>query len=410
MTKKLSRFSTLLAVMSISILGLGPQQVFAQYEITVSAGGFDRSGTVVSFTLPGEVEAGTYNLSSESGGHQAVLQVDEHRQGSFILDDLSAGATRTYELDTNSSSSDNPDVSSSIDHNTITFSSGGSRVLTYYHSENEIPKGMDEMYHRAGYIHPVYSPDGVRLTNQLDQKMHPHHYGIWAAWTHTEFQGRTPDFWNPHNHSGRVDHPDSVDKAWEGPVHGGLEAMNYYVDISSSAPVIALNEKWKLMIYNTPESSDYNMFDLVLTQTVNTAQPLVLPEYRYGGLAFRGHENWDNPKNVSVLTSEGYDRNNANETRARWVHMGGMVNGNRAGVAVLGHPDNFRAPQPVRVHPETPYFVYAPMQLGEMTIEPGSPYVMRYRFITYDGEPDPEQLDRLWNDYAYPPGVTVSKE
>src|SRR5699024_451082 len=136
-------------------------------------------------------------------------------------------------------------------------------------------------------------------------------------------------------------------------------------------------------------------------------QPLVLPEYHYGGMAFRGHKNWDDPEKVTFLTSEGYDRSSGNETRARWVHMGGMVDGQRAGIAVLSHPDNFRAPQPIRVHAETPYFVYAPMQLGEMAIEPGSPYVMRYRYVTYDGDPDPELLDRLWNDYAYPPGVTV---
>ncbi len=45
-----------------------------------------------------------------------------------------------------------------------------------------------------------------------------------------------------------------------------------------------------------------------------------------------------------------------------------------------------------------------------MQIAPGSPHVMRYRYITYDGEPDPDQLDRLWRDYAYPPGVTIEKQ
>ncbi len=404
--KRLNLTSILLIV--IAMVGFHPLKTSAQYEVTVTAGAFDRVGTVVSFTLPDDVEAGTYRLQSKSG-KSTVLQVNKHNKGTFVLKELSSGSSRTYSLDINSSTSAKCEVKTSIDHNTITFSTDGSKVLSYYHRENELPKGMDEMYHHAGYIHPVYSPDGIPLTNHLDQKIHPHHYGIWAAWTHTEFQGRTPDFWNPHNYSGRIDHADSLEVAWEGPVHAGLKAMNYYVDISSSAPVIALNEKWEVVVYNTPESSDYHIFDLVLTHTTNTAQPLVLPEYRYGGLAFRGHANWDNPENVTFLTSEGYDRSNGNETRARWAHMGGIVEGQRAGVAVLGHPDNFRAPQPVRIHPETPYFVYAPMQLGEMKIEPGSPYVMRYRFITYDGEPNPEKLERLWHDYAYPPGVMVTK-
>src|SRR5699024_2173268 len=115
-------------------------------------------------------------------------------------------------------------------------------------------------------------------------------------------------------------------------------------------------------------------------------------------------------RNVSFLTSKGYNRNNGNKTRARWVHIGGTVNGKLVGVAILGHPDNFRAPQPVRINPETPYMVFAPMQLGDMVIKPGSPYVMRYRFVTYDGKPDVERLNQLWNDYAYPVGVTVLKK
>ena len=76
---------------------------------------------------------------------------------------------------------------------------------------------------------------------------------------------------------------------------------------------------------------------------------------------------------------------------------------------MMGHPENFRHPQPIRIHPEIPYFNFAPTQLGKMTIVPGSPYISQYRFVTYDGEPDPEVLDRMWNDFAYPPGVTVQK-
>ena len=53
-------------------------------------------------------------------------------------------------------------------------------------------------------------------------------------------------------------------------------------------------------------------------------------------------------------------------------------------------------------------FQLCPTQLGEMTIEPGSPYVAKYRYVTYDGEPDVDLLNRLWRDYAYPPAVTVN--
>ncbi len=144
-------------------------------------------------------------------------------------------------------------------------------------------------------------------------------------------------------------------------------------------------------------------------QSANTAQPLILPEYHYGGVGFRAHADWANPDSINFLTSEGLGRE-ANETRPNWVHAGGYTDGDLAGITMMDHPSNFRFPQPVRIHPSHPYFVYAPQQLGEMRIEPGSPYIAQYRFVTYDGEPNPEELNRIWNDYAYPPAVTVEAE
>lgn len=388
-----------------------PSEAKAQYNITVSAGGFDRLNTVVSVALPDSVGSGVYKLESESEG-STLIQVDAHNTGWFIIESLEAEATRKYRMEESPvpASSVGKEVTYTFNERTLSFEKGNQSILSFYYKENILPEGLDERYKRGGYIHPVYSPNGVRVTGHLDTEQHPHHYGIWSAWTNTEFQGRTPDFWNVHNNTARVDHADSVETAWQGPVHSGLKAKNYYVDLSSSAPVIALNEEWKLRTYNNPDASQYHIFDITMTHTANTAQPLVLPEYHYGGAAFRGHENWSNPENVSFLTSKGLDREDANATRAKWSYMGGRVEGEKAGIAILSHPDNYRSPQPVRIHPDIPYFVYAPMQLGDMVIEPGSPYVMRYRYITLDGEPDPEELDRLWNDYAYPPGVTVSSE
>ena len=56
------------------------------------------------------------------------------------------------------------------------------------------------------------------------------------------------------------------------------------------------------------------------------------------------------------------------------------------GIAILCHPENFRAPQPMRLHPKEPFVCYAPSQLGDWAIEPGRPYVSRYRFVVKDGK------------------------
>lgn len=403
-----SKFTMLLAgVSALILMGFNNETTISDYTVTVTAGGFDRTESVVSFHLPGEVDSGTYRMTSESGD-SPFLQVDDKNRGWFILDELSAGESRTYRIE-NEPVSANPNVSNTIDSNTITLRSDDRDVLSYYHGDNSPPEVLDDRYKRGGYIHPVWSPGGVILTNHLNADLHPHHSGIWSAWTNTEFQGRTPDFWNVHSNSGRVDQADSIEVAWDGPVHAGFRAKHHFVDLSASAPVIALNEEWEVKVYPSVGDGLFHLFDLEVTQTANTAQPLKLPEYRYGGVGFRGHVDWDDPDNVTFLTSEGLGRD-GHGTRVRWTHIGGHSEGELAGIAILGHPGNFRHPQTVRIHPSEPFFNYAPTQLGDMSIEPGSPYVVRYRYITYDGEPDPELIDRMWNDYAYPAGVTVSKQ
>lgn len=376
-------------------------------QIEVDAGAFDRTHTPVSFYLPEEVEQGVYTMQSEDGD-ELLLQVDDENRGWFIVNDLEAGERVIYSLDLTSKKSNDGhiNVNHKIDDNTIQIQSGENSVIRYFHGENNPPDGLDERYKRGGYIHPVYSPNGVVLTNHLNADLHPHHSGIWSAWTNTEFEGRTPDFWNVHQNTGRVDQIGGLRNTWQGPVFGGFQGPHQFIDLSATGePEIALNEKWDVKVYQSDE--EFHFFDLTVTQTVNTNKPLILPEYRYGGVGFRGHREWDDPENVAFLTAEGLGRD-GHATRTRWTHIGGQVEGELAGIAIMGHPSNFRHPQPVRIHPDEPFFNFAPQQLGEMRIIPGAPYEVRYRYVTYDGEPDPEKLNRLWNDFAYPPGVTVS--
>ena len=100
--------------------------------------------------------------------------------------------------------------------------------------------------------------------------------------------------------------------------------------------------------------------------------------------------------------AEGKERVPANESRARWYRMSGTIGGAPAAIVSFGHPDNFRAPQPIRVNPDDPMVCWAPSQLGEWEIEPGKPYVARYRFAVWDEAPAVEEIERLWGDYAEP--------
>lgn len=395
-------FTTLFFITSL-LVGLQAETTELQYKIEIQAGPFDRQHTVTSFYFPYHVEEGVY-IVRDGDGAEALLQVDRHNRGWLIVEDLRAGSVLTYHFD-GEKSDEAAKVYHRSDDNTITIKNDDRDVLNYFHGYNNPPAELDDRYRRGGYIHPVYTPSGTILTNHLNVHQHPHHSGIWSAWTNTEFQGRTPDFWNIHQNSGRVDHAEGLEESWAGPVFAGFRSKHYFTDLSVTPAVTALNEEWQVRVFSSP--SDIHIFDLTVTQSTNSSAPLILPEYRYGGVGFRGHIDWDDPENCTFLTSEGLGRD-GHGTRVRWTHIGGHSDGKLAGVTIMSHPENFRHPQTVRIHPDEPFFNYAPTQLGEMVIEPGSPYIVKYRYITYDGEPDVDQLNRLWNDFAYPPGVTVS--
>jgi hypothetical protein len=343
----------------------------------------------------------------DSRGRSIPVQVDGEGKGWFVLDALPAGEAETYRLVQADSTGRTSGVDVSNYNGSLAFRIDDRPVFQYHAVETLLPRAeIDPKFKRGGYIHPVFTPSGKLVTDDFPPN-HIHHHGIWAAWTSTKFQGRTPDFWNMGDLTGTVV-PAGLDASWEGPVHGGFRSRHQYVDLSAGDPTPALNETWEVQVYDTHDgSAPHWILDLNVVHTTATDSALYLPEYRYGGIGFRGNRAWDGEDNTFFLTSEGKDRSNGHATTGRWVHVGGYVDEELAGVAILDHPENFRAPQPMRIHPSEPFFNYAPSQAGDWAIQPGEPYVARYRFIVSDGPPDSTEINRLWNDYAYPPTVTV---
>ncbi|MCC5927337.1 MAG: PmoA family protein [Bacteroidetes bacterium] len=406
---------SLLPILILNFMVTIPVLSAQEFNIHVDAGAFDRTNTIIHFPLPISLESGSYVLTDETGT-ESLLQVDAENTGWFVLPSLKAGTNTVFTVKTVSQAQNQSSVANSSAQQavsilkndvTIEFRTSQGSVLRYFHGENSPPQELDERYKRGGYIHPIFSPDGFELTNHLNAQQHPHHAGIWSAWTNTVFEGNTPDFWNVHRNSGRVD-IDTMLHYWEGPVMGGLVSRHHFVDLTGEESKIALNEMWEVRVFDIPRTDKaYHIFDITVTQTTNTGSPLILPEYRYGGIGFRGHKDWDDPFMSEFLTSEGLGRD-GNAQRARWVHMGGYIDDHLAGFAIMAHPSNYRFPQPARIHPSEPFFNFAPTQMGEMSIQPGRPYVTRFRIITSDGEPDAALMDRLWSDYAYPPGISVT--
>ena len=284
--------------------------------------------------------------------------------------------------------------------NTIRATAGGRDVLTYQGETTTPPADLPQELRRGGYIHPLCTPSGLHVTDDYEPTQ-PHHHGVWSAWTKTEFDGRHPDFWNVMEHNADVLFV-SLEDPWHAGERAGFRARHRFVELRAGGTQPVLDETWDIVVHAPMERGDrpYNVFDLTITQTCATARPLTLIRHHYGGLGVRGPRQWKPEPDMRCLTSEGKDRVTGNESRGRWCHIGGDVNGKPAGIAVFCHPTNFRHPQPMRIHPSQPFFCYAPPQLGEFRIEPGRPYIARYRFAAVDGPPDGRALDAMWDEYA----------
>lgn len=398
-------FSSLLALVAGPFLSscIGAPR---SWRVTVAPAEADRAGVVVTFLLP--AEAPRHVVLAGPGGELPV-QVDDAGQATFVVAQIKAGISPEFTLKASPALSGA--VQAEVTGDRVRLGVHGGALFEYWMREEPLPDDqIDRKYLRSGHIHPLFSPSG-RLVSSSYPPLHRHHHGIWMPWTKTRFQGREPDFWNMGKGTGTVKFA-GLDRAWSGPVHGGFVARHEHIDLSAPSPVKALDETWEVTAYDVPGAArPVRVFDLVSTMTCATADPLILPPYHYGGFGYRGNELWLGADRTFFLTSEGEtDRVKANHRRMRWCHVGGPVDGAFTGVAVLGHPGNFRAPQPVRVHPTEPYISFVAQQLGAFSIEPGQPYVTRFRFVLIDGEPDARLLEAYWQGYARAATATVARD
>jgi len=275
---------------------------------------------------------------------------------------------------------------------------GDSPILRYNTAHLKPPAGLNPKYGRSGFIHPVWTPSGAIVTEQFPAD-HAHQSGLFLAYVKTEFEGRSPDFWNLAGGTGRVRFK-AVHSTTSGPVYGEVNVEHEHVDLSGAEAKVVLNETWQIRVWNVGgKQSGYSICDIVSHLTCATASPLKLSKYHYGGMALRGSGSWGEGRG-RFLTSDGKDRNTGNHSRPHWCDLSGLVGDRTAGLAIMTHPRNFGFPEPLRIHPTMPYMVYTPSQLGEWEIVPAKPHVSRYRFLIHDDDLTSPSIDRIWLDFS----------
>ncbi len=384
------------------------------YPLTIHAGDHARTHSVVEFSLPEQARADVaWELVDERGiatPTQSLL--GQPRRFVWPLSEpLSAGQSRNYTLRAvppsplshRAEAPRGPGLRDTEGKHSLR--DAAEEILTYHTATSPPPAGIAAYYARSGHIHPLKTPSGKIVTAEFPAD-HAHQHGVFFAWVQTQFAGHEVDFWNQGKRIGNVRHRRVVESQ-AGQVYAGFVSELEHLDLTAGEKVV-LHETWRVMAMTV---EDAYLIDIESTQTAATDEPLKIQKYHYGGFGWRGPSDWLLPKDMNgatsceFLTSAGQDRVQGNHTRPQWVSVTGQVSGDLGTVAIFGHPTNRHHPQPVRLHPDKPYFCFAPCVLGEFEITQAQPLTSRYRIITHDGPARPEMYDQRVRDWALP--ITV---
>ena len=288
-------------------------------------------------------------------------------------------------------------------------------ILNYRFETTFPPEGVNPLFKRSGFIHPLWSPGGEVLT-RIQPPDHYHHYGIWGPWTKTHIGDREVDFWNLAKGQGTVKFAGFLSEV-EGDIFSGFQALQQHIDFGGQGPdQVAMNEMLDVKVWNS--GNDIRIIDYTTTLNSPLENGIMLDAYRYGGgIGFRATEKWYKD-NCTVLTSDGKTRADADGSYARWCIVEGEseTEEGRSGILFLSHPSNRMHPEPMRVWPLDAnggrgdmYFEFVPIRHDDWKLNSNQNYTLKYRMVVFDGEMDAETAEMYWNSFAEMPQIKINQ-
>ena len=400
-------------------------EALAALLLVVSSGDYDRLDTPVSVAISRDVlgapglpkylhalEAGRLILVEQGVKDAAPIPVQWDDEGMpknyggrlfFILPGATPkGTKRTFALAIRDDAPPaGPLRTSVVKGKYLEVADGQTPILRYNSGLMKQFPDKESKFDRSCYFHPLWAPSGEIITGDFHPD-HAHHRGLWFAWVKATCQGREANFWEIQEGRGKI--VNVAVRTPSGPVFADLWAGNHWM----GGTQVFVTEILLARVYALP--GKLRVFDLTSRQEASNG--LELGKMHYGGLGFRGRDEWNEKGAVlDVLTSEGKTRKDANATKARWIDYTGRLGAEGwGGILAIEHPSNPRFPNGVRVHPSMAFFSSTLVQPDAYTIKQGEPLVLRYRIVLHDGKPDAALAERLAADFASPPQATWRKE
>ena len=262
----------------------------------------------------------------------------------------------------------------------LELSEDGKPVFVYNYGMILAP-GAPETMRRAGYLHPVYAPDGTLLTDDFNRD-HPHHRGLFWAWEVIEVGGKTNDAWTVKGFPLKF-------VAWKarevtGP-NARLAVENGWYDGDRKF----VKEEVEILIHPATREARILDFTLSLAATDRPVMIVGTPDSKkgYGGFAFRTAPRDGGAAKTVIRTDKGISAQDGVLARHPWAEIAGVFNGVEAGVRIEDHPANPGYPTNgwLMRHGFALLNVSYP-GLEPWFLQPGKPLVLKYRVILFLGK------------------------
>jgi hypothetical protein len=248
-----------------------------------------------------------------------------------------------------------------------------------------LAKGFPQSMERSCYLHPVYAPNGVLLTDDFNRD-HPHHRGISWMWQEVTVDGRKGDIWTVEKFKQRFVRWKT--KETDGSVaklaveNGWFEGDRKFV-------------KEEVLIVTHPVEQSANGPRRVLDFTLSfeaTDKPVEIVgtsegKKGFGGFCFRLAPRDGGTDKTIIRTDKGPAPKDAVLGKFRWAEVAGLFHGTPAWGRIDDQPSNPGFPKNGWLLRHGFGFMNVSYPgLTPLVLQSGKPLVLNYRVTLGGGE------------------------
>jgi len=349
-----------------------------------------------------------YSLRDESKGVAVPFQLEHSSSGCrlhWIVDSLAPGQRRRYLLAPSAAAGEAQQVKVGPERDGRIPVRIGAEEFTEYHFGSHVPRPV---------LYPVIGPFGEGVTRAYpmekvedDATDHVHHRSIWCAWG--DVNGS--DNWSEENGHGKVIHR-RFEHLVSGPTFGEIVSINDWVDARGEK---LMEDRLEYRFHCLPASM--RLVDMSVTFYATEGDVRFGDTKEGGMIAIRVAAPMQADREGCIQNANG--GMNEVETwgkKAAWCDYSGAVGGHVVGIAAFDHPANFRHPTYWHVRDyglmtANPFglshFIEGKDVDGSLTLRAGRSLQFRYRILIHAGSPREAKVGGKYNDWLFPPTVSV---